>query len=84
MKSVIAKRVFVLSSTEEVKEFVGCVERLDFPVMISREGYTFQVDGSSIIGVMSLIGTRVVIDYDGESEELNSLIDKFCIESKAS
>lgn len=84
MKSVITKSVIVLASVDDVKEFVGCVEALDFPVMVSKEGYTYQVDGGSIIGMMSLMGTRIVLDYNGESEELTSVINKFGVTAKAS
>ena len=70
------KRVILLSNVNDVKEFVSKAKELESPVLVSKEGFAVQLDGASIMGMMSLIGSKIVVDYEKESESFNQILNR--------
>ena len=70
------QKMIQLSSIDDVKEFVNNVKELDQPVFVSKEGFAFQLDGASIMGLMALIGSRIIVSYEKATEKLLQLLDR--------
>ena len=70
------QKMIQLSSIDEVKEFVNNVMELDQPVFVSNEGFAFQLDGASIMGLMALIGSKIIVSYEKATEKFLQLLDR--------
>ncbi len=70
------QKMIQLSSIDDVKEFVNNVKELDQPVFVSKEGFAFQLDGASIMGLMALIGSRIIVSYEKATEKFLQLLDR--------
>ena len=70
------QKMIQLSSIDDVKEFVNNVKELDQPVFVSKEGFAFQLDGASIMGLMALIGSKIIVRYENATEKFLQLLDR--------
>ena len=70
------KRMIWLSSVEDVQEFVSYAKELEQPVFVSKEGFAFQLDGASVMGLMALIGSKVIVTYEKATEKFLQLLEK--------
>lgn len=70
------QKMIRLSSIDDVKEFVNNVKELDQPVFVSKEGFAFQLDGASIMGLMALIGSKIIVSYEKATEKFLQLLDR--------
>ena len=70
------QKMIQLSSIDDVKEFVNNVKELDQPVFVSKEGFAFQLDGASIMGLMALIGSKIIVCYEKATEKFLQLLDR--------
>lgn len=70
------KRMIQLSSVDDVQEFVGYAKELEQPVFVSKEGFAFQLDGASIMGLMALIGSRIIVSYEKATEKFLQLLER--------
>ncbi|MDY6104919.1 MAG: hypothetical protein SPI28_10415 [Acetatifactor sp.] len=70
------QKMIQLSSIDDVKEFVNNVKELDQPVFVSKEGFAFQLDGASIMGLMALIGSKIIVSYEKATEKFLQLLDR--------
>ena len=70
------QKMIQLSSIDDVKEYVNNVKELDQPVFVSKEGFAFQLDGASIMGLMALIGSKIIVSYEKATEKFLQLLDR--------
>ena len=70
------QKMIQLSSIDDVKEFVNNVKELDQPVFVSKEGFAFQLDGASIMGLMALIGSKIIVSYEKATEKFLQLLER--------
>ena len=70
------QKMIQLSSIDDVKEFVNNVKELDQPVFVSKDGFAFQLDGASIMGLMALIGSKIIVSYEKATEKFLQLLDR--------
>ena len=70
------QKMIQLSSIDDVKEFVNNVKELDQPVFVSKEGFAVQLDGASIMGLMALIGSKIIVSYEKATEKFLQLLDR--------
>lgn len=70
----------VLSSINDVKDFVNIVSRFDFDVDLTSGRYV--VDAKSIMGIFSLdLSKPIKVEvYDDNCDEFLSLVKKFVVE----
>ncbi len=73
------KRYIRLPDVEAVKEFVRTVDMSKSDVLVSKAGYSYQIDGSSIIGMMVFAGEVVLAETGDCTEEMLKVIDKYTI-----
>ena len=66
-----------LMSVEDITEFANAAEKCDFPVTVSRKGYSLEVDGRSVIGLTNLMGGNMIVHYGGENEEFTKVLQKY-------
>ena len=52
------------------------MKELDQPVFVSKEGFAFQLDGASIMGLMALIGSKIIVSYEKATEKFLQLLDR--------
>ncbi len=69
----------VLSSINDVKDFVNIVSRFDFDVDLTSGRYV--VDAKSIMGIFSLdLSKPIKVEvYDDNCDEFLALVDKFIV-----
>lgn len=69
----------VLSSINDVKDFVNIVSRFDFDVDLTSGRYV--VDAKSIMGIFSLdLSKPIKVEaYDDNCDEFLSLVDRFIV-----
>lgn len=73
------KKMIVLPDKEAVQNFVNAVSCYEGSVLVTKVGYTYEVDGSSFLGMMSLMGCRILVEYGSTSEEIRGIIDRYTI-----
>lgn len=71
------EKKIILPNIEAVKKFVKESEGLDEQVLVSKEGFNFQIDGASILGMMNVIGERLNIRFGIGSPNFLRLLDQF-------
>lgn len=73
------KKIITLPDVVAVKNFVKAAGESDDIVLVAKVGYTYQVDGSSFLGMMSLMGAPIVVECAGASDNLLSLMEIYTI-----
>lgn len=73
------KRVITLPDIEAVKNFVHAAGEMDTIVLVSKAGYTYTIDGASLLGMMTLMGAKILVETAHVSEKLKSLIENYAV-----
>lgn len=71
--------IIKLPNLEAVQEFVKNAEATGENVIVSKVGFKYQVDGSSIMGMMAVMGEIIKVDCVGESAGFNEVLKKYCV-----
>ena len=71
--------IIKLPNLEAVQEFVKNAEATGESVLVSKEGFKFQIDGASIMGMIAVMGERIKVEYMGESMRFREVLKKYCI-----
>lgn len=67
----------LLPDVDAVKRFVYESSACNSTVLVSKEGFNYMLDGSSIIGMMNMIGAKLRVKYYGDSLGLLGLINQY-------
>lgn len=67
----------LLPSIDATQEFVNECAASEDTVLVSREGFKYQIDGASLLGMMHVVGVTLLVKYYGESLKLKGLIEKY-------
>lgn len=73
------KRVITLPDIEAVKNFVHAAGEMDTIVLVSKAGYTYTIDGASLLGMMTLMGAKILVETAHVSEKLKGLIEDYAV-----
>ena len=68
-----------LPNLEAVQEFVKNAEATGESVLVSKEGFKYQIDGTSIMGMICVMGERLKVEYMSESMRFKEMLKKYCI-----
>lgn len=68
-----------LPNLEAVQEFVKNAEATGESVIVSKEGFKYQIDGTSIMGMLTIMGEKLKVDYMCESMKFKKMLEKYCI-----
>jgi len=71
------KRIIQLPDIDSVKEFVQTASEMDQDVIVTKEGFGVYVDGASLLGMISLIGAKIMVESSKNSERLLRVIDRY-------
>lgn len=71
------EKKIILPNIEAVKKFVRESEGLNEQVIVSKEGFNFQIDGASILGMMNVIGERLNVHFGIGSANFLRLLEQF-------
>lgn len=73
------KRVITLPDMEAVKDFVHAAGEMDSIVLVSKAGYTYTIDGASLLGMMTLMGAKILVETVNVSDRLKNLLDNYAV-----
>ena len=68
-----------LPNLEAVQEFVKNAEATGESVLVSKEGFGYQVDGTSIMGMLAVMGERIKVNYISDSIRFKEMLKKYYI-----
>ena len=68
-----------LPNLEAVQEFVENAEATGDSILVSKEGFKYQIDGASIMGMIAVMGEKIKVDYMGESGKFLEILKKYNI-----
>ena len=71
------EKKIILPNIEAVKKFVRESEGLNEQVIVSKEGFNFQIDGASILGMMNVIGERLNVHFGIGNANFLRLLEQF-------
>ena len=71
--------IIKLPNLEAVQEFVQNAEETGQSVLVSKEGFKNQIDGTSIVGMVGVVGERINVEYITESGRFKEMIKKYKI-----
>jgi hypothetical protein len=66
-----------LPNVEAVQEFVNVAEATGESILVSKEGFRYQVDGASIMGMLAVMGERLRVEYVSESRRFRDMLEKY-------
>lgn len=69
--------IIKLPDLEAVQEFVRSAEGIGESVLVSKEGFKNQFDGTSIISMLCVIGERLKVEYMSDSVSFNKILKKY-------
>jgi hypothetical protein len=72
-------KIIKLPDVEAVQEFVNVAEATGESILVSKDGFKYQVDGASIMGMFSVMGERLKVEYMSDSHRLHEMLDKYCV-----
>lgn len=71
--------IIKLPDLEAVQEFVKNAEATGDSILVSKEGFGYQVDGTSIIGMLAVMGERIKVNYISDSIRFKEMLKKYYI-----
>ena len=71
--------IIKLPNLEAVQEFVKNAEATGESVLVSKEGFKYQIDGTSIIGMIYVMGERLKVEYRSESMRFKEMLKKYYV-----
>jgi hypothetical protein len=72
-------KIIKLPDIEAVQEFVNVAEATGESILVSKDGFKYQVDGASIMGMFSVMGERLKVEYMSDSNRLTEMLEKYCV-----
>lgn len=73
------KRVIKLPDAEAIEEFVNCSRKSNKYINVSKQNFNYQVDAASMLGMMTLLGTTIIVEYADSTDELNYVFSKCAV-----
>lgn len=71
--------IIKLPNLEAVQEFVKNAEATGESVLVSKEGFKYRIDGTSIIGMIYVMGERLKVEYRSESMRFKEMLKKYYV-----
>jgi len=71
------EKIINLPNAEAVREFVDDARMVDDIVLVSKEGYRMQIDGASILGMMSVIGVNIRVSLMSGFDCFKGIFEKY-------
>lgn len=71
------EKIINLPTVEAVMEFVKKTEETGETVLVSKEGFNYQIDGASFIGMMNIIGANIIVRYAMNSRKYNKMLEHY-------
>ena len=73
------KRVIKLPDSEAIEEFVNCSRKSNKYINVLKQNFNYQVDAASMLGMMTLLGTTIIVEYADSTDELNYVLAKYAV-----
>ena len=66
-----------LPNLEAVQEFVKNAEATGDSILVSKDGFKYQIDGTSIMSMIYVIGERIKVEHMSESMRFKQMLAKY-------
>ncbi len=66
-----------LTDIEAVKAFMKACEESKGKIMVTKEGYRYLVDGESLLGMMSMMGKNILVDFGEDESGFADIINEY-------
>lgn len=73
------ERIINLPNAEAIREFVDVAGKNEDAVLVAKEGYKFQIDGASILGMMAVIGQNIKVSFLGSNDRFNGILERYSV-----
>ena len=73
------KGVIRLPDGEAMEEFVSCSRKSNKYINVSKQNFNYQVDAASMLGMMTLLGTAIIVEYADSTDELSYVLSKYAV-----
>ena len=73
---MMEKKIY-LPNFEAVKHFVRESEASHDTVIVTKEGFKYQIDGASLLGMMNVIGAKLIVNYYGHSNQFLRVLEQY-------
>ena len=73
------ERVIKLPDAEAIKEFVNCSRKSNTYIDVSKQNFNYHVDAASMLGMMTLLGMAIIVEYADSTDELNYVLSKYAV-----
>ena len=73
------ERVIKLPDSEAIKEFVNCSRKSNKYIDVSKQNFNYHVDAASMLGMMTLLGMTIIVEYADSTDELNYVLSKYAV-----
>lgn len=73
------ERIINLPSVDAINEFVKSAGESSEMVLVSKEGYKFQIDGASLLGMMTLLGENIIVKCMGSADGLAGIFARYSV-----
>ena len=67
--------VIKLPDVEAVQNFVKVATETDCDVLVSKEGYKYIIDGTSILGMLNVVGARIIVKCLAANKGFKNLLN---------
>ena len=71
------KKTICLPNMQAVKSFVEAASEMDEVVLVSPKGFNHLFDGASILGMVSLMGNQICVDFSNPSDRFINIINNY-------
>ena len=73
--------IIELPNIVALQDFVKNAEETGESVLVSKEGFKYQIDGASIMAMIALVGEKLKDEYMSESDSFNNMLKKYTVAS---
>lgn len=66
-----------LPDIEAVQNFVKAASETNCDVLVSKEGYKYMIDGTSILGMLTVVGSRIIVKCMTATASFKNLVERY-------
>ena len=72
--------VIKLPDVEAVQNFVKVATETDCDVLVSKEGYKYIIDGTSILGMLNVVGARIIVKCLAANTGFKNMLEQYNVQ----
>lgn len=72
--------VIKLPDVEAVQNFVKVATETDCDVLVSKEGYKYIIHGTSILGMLNVVGARIIVKCLAANKGFKNMLEQYNVQ----